>query len=61
MPAGESAQVAQALAARDVPHGHLVLAGEGHDFLTRANAEAARTATTAWLTRHLAAATTTVG
>ncbi|MFF0468449.1 S9 family peptidase [Micromonospora zamorensis] len=61
VPAGESAQVAQALAARDVPHGHLVLAGEGHDFLTRANAEAARTATTAWLTRHLAAATTTVG
>ncbi|MFY1615801.1 S9 family peptidase [Micromonospora sp. WMMD736] len=54
VPAGESAQVAQALAARDVPHGHLVLAGEGHDFLARDNAEAARTATTSWLTRHLA-------
>ncbi|MET8373512.1 S9 family peptidase [Micromonospora profundi] len=55
VPAGESAQVAQALAARGVPHGHLVLAGEGHDFLARDNAEAARTATTAWLARHLAA------
>ncbi|MEU7750595.1 prolyl oligopeptidase family serine peptidase [Micromonospora sp. NPDC049171] len=61
VPAGESAQVARALAARDVPHGHLVLAGEGHDFLARANQEAARTATTAWLTRHLAATATTVG
>ncbi|MET8119790.1 hypothetical protein [Micromonospora sp. NPDC005291] len=37
-----------------MPHGHLVLVGEGHDFLARANQEAARTATTAWLTRHLA-------
>ncbi|MDG4757589.1 prolyl oligopeptidase family serine peptidase [Micromonospora sp. WMMD710] len=61
VPAGESAQVAQALAARDAPYGHLVLAGEGHDFLGRDNAEAARTATTAWLTRHLAATTTAVG
>ncbi|MEV7988633.1 S9 family peptidase [Micromonospora sp. NPDC085948] len=61
VPAGESAQVARALAARDVPHRHLVLAGEGHDFLARANQEAARTATTAWLTRHLAATVATVG
>ncbi|WP_112642501.1 S9 family peptidase [Micromonospora saelicesensis] len=61
VPAGESAQVAQALADRGVPHGHLVLAGEGHDFLARTNAEAARTATTGWLTRHLAARTTVVG
>ncbi|TNH30408.1 S9 family peptidase [Micromonospora orduensis] len=61
VPAGESAQVAQALAARGVPHGHLVLAGEGHDFLAWANAEAARTATTGWLTRHLAATATVVG
>ncbi|MEU5903413.1 prolyl oligopeptidase family serine peptidase [Micromonospora sp. NPDC047527] len=61
VPAGESAQVAQALAARDAPHGHLVLAGEGHDFLARVNAEAARTATTAWLTLHLAATATAVG
>ncbi|MEU7800036.1 S9 family peptidase [Micromonospora arborensis] len=61
VPAGESTQVAQALAARDVPHRHLVLAGEGHDFLARANQEAARTATTGWLTRHLAATVTTVG
>ncbi|MEU7841247.1 prolyl oligopeptidase family serine peptidase [Micromonospora sp. NPDC049114] len=61
VPAGESAQVAQALAARDVPHGHLVLTGEGHDFLARDNAEAARTATTAWLTRHLAVAAATLG
>ncbi|MET8041987.1 S9 family peptidase [Micromonospora sp. NPDC005215] len=61
VPAGESAQVAQALAVRDVPHGHLVLTGEGHDFLARANQEAARTATTAWLTRHLAATATPVG
>ncbi|MFG2049219.1 S9 family peptidase [Micromonospora sp. NPDC048935] len=61
VPAGESAQVARALAARDVPHGHLVLAGEGHDFLARANQETARTATTAWLTQHLAATATTVG
>ncbi len=61
MPAGESAQVADALAARGVPHGHLLLAGEGHDFLARANAENARTATTAWLTRHLAAPATVVG
>ncbi|WP_422735162.1 S9 family peptidase [Micromonospora sp. WMMD729] len=60
VPAGESAQVAQALAAREVPHAHLVLAGEGHDFLARDNAEAARTATTSWLTRHLAAATPAV-
>ncbi|MEV7327720.1 prolyl oligopeptidase family serine peptidase [Micromonospora sp. NPDC093244] len=55
VPAGESAQVARALAARDEPHGHLVLTGEGHDFLARDNAATARTATTAWLTRHLAA------
>ncbi|WP_234583763.1 prolyl oligopeptidase family serine peptidase [Micromonospora sp. MH99] len=61
VPAGESAQVAQALAARDVPHGHLVLTGEGHDFLARDNAEAARTATTAWLTRHLAVTAATLG
>lgn len=61
VPAGESAQVAQALAARDAPYAHLVLTGEGHDFLARDNAEAARTATTAWLTRHLAATTATVG
>ncbi|MEO3768851.1 prolyl oligopeptidase family serine peptidase [Micromonospora sp. B9E7] len=61
VPAGESAQVAQALAARDAPYGHLVLTGEGHDFLSRDNAEAARTATTAWLTRHLAATAATVG
>ncbi|WFE99738.1 prolyl oligopeptidase family serine peptidase [Micromonospora sp. WMMD964] len=61
VPAGESAQVAQALAARDAPYAHLVLTGEGHDFLTRDNAEAARTATTAWLTRHLAVTATTVG
>ncbi|MET8092090.1 prolyl oligopeptidase family serine peptidase [Micromonospora sp. NPDC005220] len=59
VPAGESAQVARALAARDVPHGHLVLTGEGHDFLTLDNAETARTATTAWLTRHLAATAAT--
>ncbi|MFG3557232.1 prolyl oligopeptidase family serine peptidase [Micromonospora sp. NPDC047557] len=61
VPAGESAQVAQALAARDVPHGHLVLTGEGHDFLARDNAETARTATTAWLTRHLAVTPATLG
>ncbi|MBQ1014865.1 prolyl oligopeptidase family serine peptidase, partial [Micromonospora sp. M51] len=61
VPAGESAQVAEALAARGVPHGHLVLAGEGHDFLGRANAEAARTATAAWLTRHLAATASVLG
>lgn len=61
VPAGESAQVARALAARDVPHGHLVLTGEGHDFLARDNAETARTATTAWLTRHLAAPAVTRG
>lgn len=61
VPAGESAQVAQALAARDVPHGHLVLAGEGHDFLARDNAEAARTATTSWLTRHLATTVIVLG
>ncbi|GLZ61409.1 prolyl oligopeptidase family serine peptidase [Micromonospora sp. NBRC 107095] len=61
VPAGESAQVAQALAARDVPHGHLVLAGEGHEFLARDNAEAARTATTSWLTRHLATTVVTLG
>ncbi|MFF0318027.1 S9 family peptidase [Micromonospora sp. NPDC005252] len=61
VPAGESAQVARALAARDVPHGHLVLTGEGHDFLARDNAETARTATTAWLTRHLAATPATLG
>ncbi|MGV9213852.1 S9 family peptidase [Micromonospora sp. RB23] len=61
VPAGESAQVARALAARDVPHGHLVLAGEGHDFLARDNAEAARTATTSWLTRHLATTVITLG
>ncbi|MER7592010.1 prolyl oligopeptidase family serine peptidase [Micromonospora sp. NPDC127501] len=61
VPAGESAQVAQALAARDVPHGHLVLTGEGHDFLALDNAETARTATTAWLTRHLAATAATRG
>ncbi|WFE53737.1 prolyl oligopeptidase family serine peptidase [Micromonospora sp. WMMD1155] len=61
VPAGESAQVAQALAARDAPYAHLVLTGEGHDFLARDNAEAARTATTAWLTRHLAVTATTVG
>jgi dipeptidyl aminopeptidase/acylaminoacyl peptidase len=61
VPAGESAQVAQALADRGVPHGHLVFAGEGHDFLARTNAEAARTATTGWLTRHLAATATVVG
>ncbi|MDG4781832.1 prolyl oligopeptidase family serine peptidase [Micromonospora sp. WMMD961] len=61
VPAGESAQVAQALAARDAPYGHLVLTGEGHDFLSRDNAEAARTATTAWLTQHLAATVATVG
>ncbi|MDG4810511.1 prolyl oligopeptidase family serine peptidase [Micromonospora sp. WMMD1120] len=60
VPAGESAQVAAALAARGVPHGHLVLAGEGHDFLARANVEAARTATTAWLTRHLTGSATAV-
>ena len=61
VPAGESEQVAQALAARGVPHGHLVLAGEGHDFLGRDNAETARTATVAWLTRHLAATAATTG
>ncbi|MEH1165273.1 prolyl oligopeptidase family serine peptidase [Micromonospora sp. CPCC 205539] len=61
VPAGESAQVADALAARSVPYGHLVLAGEGHDFLARGNQESARTATTDWLTRHLAATATTVG
>ncbi|MET7863544.1 S9 family peptidase [Micromonospora taraxaci] len=61
VPAGESAQVAQALAARDAPYAHLVLTGEGHDFLARDNAEAARSATTAWLTRHLAATAATVG
>ncbi|MFC8298080.1 S9 family peptidase [Micromonospora orduensis] len=61
VPAGESAQVARALAARDVPHGHLVLTGEGHDFLARDNAETARTATTAWLTRHLAVPAVTRG
>ncbi|MGW0217495.1 prolyl oligopeptidase family serine peptidase [Micromonospora chokoriensis] len=61
VPAGESAQVAQALAARDAPYAHLVLTGEGHDFLARDNAEAARSATTAWLTRHLAATAVTVG
>ncbi|GAB3933492.1 hypothetical protein GCM10027614_04480 [Micromonospora vulcania] len=61
VPAGESAQVARELAARDVPYAHLVLAGEGHDFLARHNREAARTATTAWLTRHLAATPTAVG
>ncbi|MEV4822264.1 prolyl oligopeptidase family serine peptidase [Micromonospora sp. NPDC049274] len=61
VPAGESAQVAQALAARDVPHGHLVLTGEGHDFLARDNAETARTATTAWLTRHLAVTAAALG
>ncbi|MGW2624671.1 S9 family peptidase [Micromonospora taraxaci] len=61
VPAGESAQVAQALAARDAPYAHLVLTGEGHDFLARDNAEAARSATTAWLTRHLSATAATVG
>ncbi|MEU5780914.1 S9 family peptidase [Micromonospora lupini] len=61
VPAGESAQVAQALAARDVPHGHLVLTGEGHDFLARDNAETARTATTAWLSRHLAVTPAVIG
>ncbi|CCH19273.1 prolyl oligopeptidase family serine peptidase [Micromonospora lupini] len=61
VPAGESAQVAQALAARDVPHGHLVLTGEGHDFLARDNAETARTATTAWLSRHLAVTVAALG
>ncbi|MFJ6155055.1 S9 family peptidase [Micromonospora profundi] len=61
VPAGESAQVAQALAARGVPYGHLVLAGEGHDFLARDKAEAARTATTAWLAQHLAVTATAVG
>ncbi|MGW3888065.1 S9 family peptidase [Micromonospora chokoriensis] len=61
VPAGESAQVARALAARDAPYAHLVLTGEGHDFLARDNVEAARSATTAWLTRHLAATAATVG
>ncbi|MEU8215446.1 prolyl oligopeptidase family serine peptidase [Micromonospora taraxaci] len=61
VPAGESAQVAQALAARDAPYAHLVLTGEGHDFLARDNTEAARSATTAWLTRHLAVTAATLG
>ena len=35
--------------------------GEGHDFLARDKAEAARTATTAWLAQHLAVTATAVG
>ena len=39
VPVIESEQVVEALAARGVPHGYLVFAGEGHDFLARDNAE----------------------
>ncbi|HYN96511.1 MAG TPA: prolyl oligopeptidase family serine peptidase, partial [Pilimelia sp.] len=53
VPVRESAQVAAALTERGVPHGYLLLQGEGHEFLTTTARRAAVTATVTWLTRHL--------
>jgi dipeptidyl aminopeptidase/acylaminoacyl peptidase len=53
VPVYESEQVVAALAERDAKHDYLLVPGEGHDFLSRANRQTVAMATVDWLTRHL--------
>jgi dipeptidyl aminopeptidase/acylaminoacyl peptidase len=53
VPVYESEQVVRALARRAAPHSYLLVPGEGHDILSRANRQAVATATVEWLARHL--------
>jgi dipeptidyl aminopeptidase/acylaminoacyl peptidase len=53
VPVYESEQVVAALAGRDAKHDYLLVPGEGHDFLSRANRQKVAMATVDWLTRHL--------
>jgi dipeptidyl aminopeptidase/acylaminoacyl peptidase len=53
VPVYESEQVVAALAGRGAKHDYLLVPGEGHDFLSRANRQTVAMATVDWLTRHL--------